>query len=224
MTKYFTRTKRLMSVGLALALGIGGCAAPTVEPTGFTIGLTGDTQTPPYSRVPYQPFTREAAVQIAYREWRAFGQPVVLPHTELAVDNERAEGLWQRVGDYWWLGLPLGSREQDFTGIHDQTAASLRGRRMEISPGPRRSSIKSCGWPVRAAAFLICRAIPITSMPPGKDLDGWLRLYHPKATRHRWRSDLLFPGPGPCAMPSCRLDAFRVIATWSSRCGLAYWT
>jgi hypothetical protein len=79
MTKYFTRKKRLMSVGLALALGIGGCAAPTVEPTGFTIGLTGDTQTPPYSRVPYQPFTREAAVQIAYREWRAFGQPVVLP-------------------------------------------------------------------------------------------------------------------------------------------------
>ena len=70
--------------------------------------------------MPYQPFSREAAIQIAYREWRAFGQPVVLPHTELPFDNERAEGLWQRVGDYWWLGLSLGDRDQGFTGMHDQ--------------------------------------------------------------------------------------------------------
>ena len=58
-------------------------------------------------------------MQIALREWRGFGQPVVLPHTELPFDNERAEGLWQRVGDYWWLGLPLGWAEAGFTGKHD---------------------------------------------------------------------------------------------------------
>ena len=59
-------------------------------------------------------------MQIAMREWRAFGQPVVLPNTELPFDNERAEGLWQRVGEYWWLGLPMAATEQGFTGMHNQ--------------------------------------------------------------------------------------------------------
>jgi len=114
-------TRRVLPAGLLLgmALIIASCAAPTTGPSG--LGATGsDAHIPPYARVPYQPFSREAAIQIAYREWRAFGQPVVLPHTELPFDNERAEGLWQRVGDYWWLGLSLGDRDQGFTGMHDQ--------------------------------------------------------------------------------------------------------
>jgi hypothetical protein len=78
-----------------------------------------DIHIPPFARWPYEPFSREAAVQIALREWRAFGQPVVLPHSELPFDNERAEGLWQRVGEYWWLGLPGGWPEQGWTGVHD---------------------------------------------------------------------------------------------------------
>ena len=87
-------------------------------------GITGlppdDSHIPPFARVPYQAFSREAAVQIALREWRAFGQPIVVGDQELPFDNERAEGLWQRVGEYWWLGLPLGMSEQAWTGIHDQ--------------------------------------------------------------------------------------------------------
>ena len=69
-----------------------------------------DIHVPPFARWPYQPFSREAVVQIALREWRAFGQPIVYPDTELPFDNERLEGLWQRVGEYWWLGLPMGAR------------------------------------------------------------------------------------------------------------------
>ena len=116
------RTRRLAPAGvmLALALLMAACAAPTTEPPTGPTGLTGDSHVPPFARWPYQPFSREAAIQIAYREWRAFGQPVVFPHTELPYDNERAEGLWQRVGEYWWLGLPAGAREQGFTGMHDQ--------------------------------------------------------------------------------------------------------
>lgn len=116
------RTRRLAPAGvmLALALLMAACAAPTTEPPTGPTGLTGDSHVPPFARWPYQPFSREAAIQIAYREWRAFGQPVVFPHTELPYDNERAEGLWQRVGEYWWLGLPAGAREQGFTGLHDQ--------------------------------------------------------------------------------------------------------
>jgi hypothetical protein len=80
-----------------------------------------DIHIPPFARWPYGRFSREAAVQIAYREWRAFGQPVAVPNAPLPFDNERAEGLWQRVGEYWWLGLPMGgSPDQNFTGKHDQ--------------------------------------------------------------------------------------------------------
>ena len=114
-------TRRVLPAGLLLgmALIIASCAAPSAGPS--SLGSAGsDAHIPLYARVPYQPFSREAAIQIAYREWRGFGQPVVLPHTELPFDNERAEGLWQRVGDYWWLGLSLGDRDQGFTGMHDQ--------------------------------------------------------------------------------------------------------
>jgi hypothetical protein len=64
-------------------------------------------------------------VAIALREWRAFGQPVddTLPGEEPAqqpaIKPEREEGLWQRVGEYWWLGLDAGSRDSRWTGKHD---------------------------------------------------------------------------------------------------------
>lgn len=96
---------------MALALGLAACA-PQRPPD--------DIHIPPFARWPYQPFSREAAVQIALREWRAFGQPVVVPNAELPFDNERAEGLWQRVGEYWWLGMPMEAAEQGFTGMHNQ--------------------------------------------------------------------------------------------------------
>src|ERR1700758_2781390 len=97
--------------GLALfaALALAGCAAPPPEalPPGPAPGITPllTAHVPPSARWPYQPFSREAAVQMALREWRAFGQPVVFPNTELPEDEKREEGLWQRVGEYWWLGL-----------------------------------------------------------------------------------------------------------------------
>ena len=36
---------------------------------------------------------------------------------------ERQEGLWQRVGEYWWLGLDRGAPESRWTGKHDWTGA-----------------------------------------------------------------------------------------------------
>ena len=35
-------------------------------------------------------------------------------------DEERTEGLWQRVGEYWWLGLDPRWRRTRWTGIHDE--------------------------------------------------------------------------------------------------------
>ena len=32
---------------------------------------------------------------------------------------EREQGLWQRVGEYWWEGMPADAREAAWTGKHD---------------------------------------------------------------------------------------------------------
>ena len=107
------------ALALAVGLAVSACT-PIQEGAPASAGVPDDSHIPPFARWPYQRFSREAAVQIALREWRAFGQPVVFPNSELPFDNERAEGLWQRIGEYWWLGLPMGAKDQGFTGMHDQ--------------------------------------------------------------------------------------------------------
>ncbi len=108
---------------LLAASALAGCVAvaPTPgagrggpPPTAFNAHIA------PFARWPYAPFSREAAVQIALGEWRAFRQPVKYPGTELPEDEEREEGLWQRVGLYWWIGLDPTQRESGWTGIHDE--------------------------------------------------------------------------------------------------------
>jgi hypothetical protein len=114
----------LRRVALPLTLALGGCAAPEPFPPAAAVlpppTAVLDAHIPRFARWPYQAFSREAAVQIALREWRAFGQQVVFPNTELPVDEERQEGMWQRVGEYWWLGLDAHWREQNWTGMHDE--------------------------------------------------------------------------------------------------------
>jgi hypothetical protein len=59
-------------------------------------------------------------VAIAMREWRAFGAPVN-DDDHLNWDKpERNEGLWQRVGDYWFVGMNPGAPESRWTGKHDE--------------------------------------------------------------------------------------------------------
>jgi hypothetical protein len=102
---------------------LAGCAAapapapPRVTPTGLAATIT---HIPPFARGAYEPFSREAAVQIALGEWRAFRQPISYPNVEPPEDDEREEGLWQRVGLYWWLGLDPSWPQSGWTGIHDQ--------------------------------------------------------------------------------------------------------
>lgn len=90
-----------------MAAALAGCAAPNVVPD--------------FAAKPYVPFNREDAVAIALREWRLFGSISDLPGSpEPAVAKpERAPGLWERVGEYWWLGLGGKGREARWTGKHD---------------------------------------------------------------------------------------------------------
>jgi hypothetical protein len=80
---------------------------------------------PPFARVPYEPFTRTTVVALALREWRLFGSPVDddppgTYHPATPEDKpERQQGLWQRVGDYWWEGLNPGDPDSGWTGKHD---------------------------------------------------------------------------------------------------------
>jgi hypothetical protein len=108
--------RRLVLVA-ALAAALAACAAP-------------DGHVPDFARqgrAGYEPFSRSAAIEIALREWRLFGG-IVAPldgdadaNAELsAVSPERAQGLWQRVGEYWWLGLNADQTGQGYTGLHDE--------------------------------------------------------------------------------------------------------
>jgi hypothetical protein len=80
-----------------------------------------DAHVPPFAAKPFEPFSRAAVVAVALREWRLFGQNVADPEADAArtVKPEREPGLWQRVGEYWWLGLNAGSAESAWTGKHD---------------------------------------------------------------------------------------------------------
>jgi hypothetical protein len=100
---------------LFLVLLLAACATP-------------DAQVPPFAKQPYAPFSRSAAIAIAEREWRLFGAPVddgpaktepIAAYDRQPDKPERAQGLWQRVGEYWWLGLNNGAVEGRWTGKHD---------------------------------------------------------------------------------------------------------
>jgi hypothetical protein len=120
------------AVLLALAGALAACAGPGGGEPGLSapgpLAVTSrDIQVPPFARRPYEPFSRMAAVQIAYREWRLFGQKVVLSPNQLESPDseERDEGLWQRVGEYWWLGQDYGRYEGSWTGKHDHNAVEF---------------------------------------------------------------------------------------------------
>lgn len=95
-----------------LMAALAGCAAPPAS------------HAPDYTQ--YEGFHRETAVAIALREWHLFGSPV---HDEppgsrlpLTADEtpSRQDGLWQRVGDYWWIGQNTGTRASLWTGRTDE--------------------------------------------------------------------------------------------------------
>ena len=100
---------------------LSACAGPAPTPP--------DAHVPPFARVPYEPISRQAVVAVGLREWRLFGSPVddnppgayqaAAPQDK----PERQDGLWQRVGEYWWLGMNAGSADSAWTGKHDATGA-----------------------------------------------------------------------------------------------------
>ncbi|MDQ2801939.1 MAG: DUF2272 domain-containing protein [Pseudomonadota bacterium] len=68
---------------------------------------------------------------IALREWRLFGQPIddeppdARPPPLPDQKPERAPGLWQRVGEYWWLGMDAGTPKAAWTGEMDEQGVTF---------------------------------------------------------------------------------------------------
>ena len=117
-----------------LVLALGACVPrPTVvederTPYGH-LANQPDTlaHLPPFTRAPVRQagrpiFSRSTAVAIALREWEMFGRQQVPFAPSPAAEGERSEAAqayWQRIGEYWWLGLPVHERRRYSTGIHD---------------------------------------------------------------------------------------------------------
>jgi hypothetical protein len=116
---------------MVLLAALAGCAAPasTSAPLAGTPGqaaLPADAHVPDFARRPFEPFNRQDAVAIALREWRLFGQPVdddppdSHPVPPPNLKPEREPGLWQRVGEYWWLGIDADQAQSAWTGKFDE--------------------------------------------------------------------------------------------------------
>lgn len=121
---------RRVCVAALLSASLAACAGTPSAPP-----IPADIHIPPFAKRPYAQFSRDAAVQIALREWRAFGQKLVVsPQAEDPDSKERDEGLWQRVGDYWWQGLNYAAPDGAWTGKHDANGAEFpRGQDGEFA-------------------------------------------------------------------------------------------
>lgn len=119
-----SRVARL-AVAMPLA-AVAGCAAKPRPTHLAAVSAAEDEHVPLFARRPYAPFSREDAVAIALREWRLFGQPIddeppeARPKQPPELMPERAPGLWQRVGEYWWIGLNPGDPASNWTGRHNE--------------------------------------------------------------------------------------------------------
>jgi hypothetical protein len=130
------------TAAMAAALGVlAGCAddpahtphpAPVPTPTAQYRTYQGpsgaDGHVPDFATRNFTPFVRQDAVAIALREWRLFGMPVDDDDPEqrpeasgTEVKPERLPGLWERVGEYWWIGQDPYESEVAWTGKHDGT-------------------------------------------------------------------------------------------------------
>ncbi len=117
---------------LGLAVGLAGCAPPKPAvvsgalPRATPGFITRDNpHVPKFATAGWEPFGRADAVGVALGEWRLFGQlvdddpPDTRPHPTPDQKPERWPGLWQRIGEYWWVGQDPSADEVAWTGTHD---------------------------------------------------------------------------------------------------------
>ncbi len=119
---------------LSLLLLLAACAPRPAPPAVAALqpAALADQHVADFARQPFEPFSRANAVGIVLREWRGFGSLVDddppdshPPPRSLRPDKQ--PGLWQRVGEYWWLGQDAGSRESGWTSKYDEFGQLYQG-------------------------------------------------------------------------------------------------
>ncbi len=111
---------------LAGCANLAGRSATGMSYIGVALPPAVDVRVPTFATKPYESFARDDAVAIAVREWRLFGMlidddpPGTRPKPAPDAKPERTPGLWQRVGEYWWLGQNPDLPEGDWTGKQDE--------------------------------------------------------------------------------------------------------
>ena len=128
---------------LGMLAVLAGCAAPHRAPVISAVPsgpararptAVVDDHVPPFANQGWEPFSRGAAVAVAEREWRVFRMPVdddppdTRPEPAAEDKPERQQGLWQRVGEYFWEGLDPGEKESPWTGTHDENGQVFDAR------------------------------------------------------------------------------------------------
>ena len=100
-----------------------------------------DVQVPLFARIPYQPFSRDAVVAIALREWRLFGSAVDDDPPEsyrpATPDDkpERQQGLCSASAINWWLAMNAARRKPHGPANTTRPAPCFRRARMAHTPG-----------------------------------------------------------------------------------------
>jgi len=120
---------------LPLLLLLAACAGQARPGGAITLqpgGIATDAHAPGFARRPYEPFSRQNTIAIAQREWRAFGMnvnddPPDQQSQPRDLRPDRQPGLWQRVGEYWWLGQNAGGREEDWTSKYSEYGTPYAG-------------------------------------------------------------------------------------------------
>ena len=113
-----------MRLALLGCLALAACASQPPMVAQPSPSAIRQAHVPHFARRPFEPFSRVNTVAIALREWRLFGEQIddAPPgtHAERGEDKpERQPGLWQRVGEYWWLGQNATEASSAWTGKHD---------------------------------------------------------------------------------------------------------
>lgn len=121
-------TKRKTFATFVLLTLTGCSGGPHKTPLAqYDNGQTGpwgyNDRVPDFATRNFVPFNRQDVAAIALREWRLFGTPIADedPHdrpdpSSPALKPERLPGLWQRIGEYWWIGQDLYETESHWTG------------------------------------------------------------------------------------------------------------
>ena len=119
-----------LTASLALAVLLSGCGT---RPAGVS-PPDALAHVPDFARKPFAPFSATEAIAIAMREWRAWGQlvdddpPDSRPPVPAEFKPERTAGMWQRVGEYWWLGQDASRAEAAWTGRTDEFGTVFAAR------------------------------------------------------------------------------------------------